>query len=333
MRVLITKKFHKSDLAYIKERLDKGIELVEPETYDEEGFVKQVDNAEVLLGGFISDVLLKKSKDLKFIQIPWTGVDSLDYVLLKKYKVTVCNSHSNSGVVAEHAVALMMDASKKLSFHDRQMRKGDWNRLFPDNKNEITPFSKQISGAKVGMIGFGAIAKNIYSYLSGFECKFSVFTRSGNAVNSNADTQFHSISSFKNEANDLDYLFICVPLTDETQGMVDNDMLSSLSKTCILINISRGEVIEQESLYTALKENKLGAAAIDTWYNYPNINVQHVFPSKEFSFHLLDNLVLSPHRAGYVDSGFPHLDDAIENLNRAKKGKDLINVISLENRF
>ena len=66
------------------------------------------------------------------MQIPWTGVDNLNFELLKKYNVTVCNSHSNSLAVAEHAIALMFDAAKKISYHDRLLRIGEWNR---ENRN------------------------------------------------------------------------------------------------------------------------------------------------------------------------------------------------------
>lgn len=333
MKVLLTKKFYESDFKYISERISDGVELLKPKSYDEEGMLELADEAEVLFGGFLSDALLAKASNLRFIQIPWTGVDNLDYELLSKHEVVICNSHSNSGVVAEHAVALMLDAAKKLSYHDKKMREGDWNRLFPDNKNEITPFSKSIFNSDVGLVGFGAIAQKIHQYLSGFNCKFKVFTRTGMNRQGVENASFFKVDDFLIKAENLDYVFICVPLTEETKKMVNEEFLSVLLEKCIFINISRGSVIDQEALYEALKNKSISFAAIDTWYNYPNIKNQNVFPSEEYDFHLLDNLVMSPHRAGYVESGFPHLDDAIENLNLAKEGKPLKNIVSLQQKY
>lgn len=331
LKVLLTRKFSQTDILFLKERLESDITLVEPRDYDETSLVKEVSDIDVLFGPFISEKLLIEAKRLKFIQIPWTGVDSLNYNLLRKYSLTVCNSHSNSAAVAEHAVALMMAASKKIAYHDRIMRKGNWNKVF--NDSQITPFSKPVTNSNIGFIGFGAIAKNIYSITQGFGCNYYAFTNTGKAINSYMDVEFKTFSLFKKNARNLDYLFICVPLTNSTRGFINREILNCLSTKCILINISRGEVIDEESLFRALNERIIHGAGIDTWYNYPNKDNPQVFPSKNYNFHLLDNLILSPHRAGYLEGDFPHLNDAIENLNRANNGLELINRISIEKEY
>ena len=334
MNILLTKKMMSQDIEYIQSGLSSDIKLIFPESYDEATLVNNVSEAEVLLGGFFSEGLLSHAKNLKFAQIPWTGVDNLDFDLLRKHNVVVCNSHSNSEVVAEHAVAMMMDAAKKLSYHDREMRGGNWNRLFPNTQNNISPFSQKISGSKIGIIGFGAIGQSIVNMLKGFSCSFHVFTRSGLiAEEFKNKVEWFQIIDFIDKAKELDVVFVAIPLTKETQGIIDNHFFNALSAHSILINISRGQVLNPTHLYDALLNKKIGGAAIDTWYNYPSPSNPKVFPSIEFPFHELDNIILSPHRAGYIDSGFPHLDDAIENLNRFVKGESLKNIISLNNTY
>ena len=310
-----------------------GIEIIVPSNFSEDSIVALAPEADVLLGGLISENLLSASSQLQFIQVPWTGVDNINYDLLRKYGVVLCNSHSNSDVVAEHAIALMMDAAKKIAYHDRLMRLGEWNRLFPNNTNNLSPFSRQIAGTNVGLIGYGAISKGIHRLLQGYDCNFKVFTRTGIPAQEGNSLCLYPISDFQNEAVDLDYLFICVPLTEATRGMVNKSFLKALPKHCILINISRGAVIVENDLYESLTNGQLAFAAIDTWNQYPTPSNQKVLPSSLNDFHQLDNIILSPHRAGYVDSGFPHLDDAIENLNRAKAGKPLKNIISLDYKY
>lgn len=334
IKVLVTKKLMQSDIDYIEHRLVQGVELIYPSTYDEQGLIEAANDATVLLGGFFSSGLFDACKKLQFAQIPWTGVDSLNFDLLQKYKVTVCNSHSNSNVVAEHAVAMMLDAAKKMSYHDRLMREGNWNRLFPNESNPVSPFSKQIGGSKIGMIGFGAIAQNIAKMLSGFQCSFEIFSRTA-SLPSECNTGFlaFTIAEFLNRAKFLDFVFVGIPLTETTKGLIDYSFFNAMSQDAILINISRGQVLQEADFFEALQNKTIGAAAIDTWYQYPSPGNPRVFPSKDFPFHELDNLVMSPHRAGYVDSGFPHLDDAITNINNLAENKPLINVISLQNKY
>jgi phosphoglycerate dehydrogenase-like enzyme len=334
MKVLLTKKMMSQDIAYIQSRVSSDIELLFPVSYDETTLIYNVAEADVLLGGYFSEGLLTHAKNLKFAQIPWTGVDNLDFDLLRRHKVVVCNSHSNSEVVAEHAVAMMMDAAKKLSYHDREMRNGNWNRLSANTQNKVSPFSQTITGSKVGIIGFGAIGQHIVNMLQGFNCSFDVFTRSGViAKEFKSKAEGFQISDFLDKAKELDVVFVAIPLTKETQGMIDVHVFNAMSEHSILINISRGQVLNPAHLFQALLNKQIGGAAIDTWYNYPSPSNPSVYPSLEFPFHELDNIILSPHRAGYVDSGFPHLDDAIENLNRFAKGKSLMNLISLANTY
>jgi len=334
MKVLCTKPFFASDIEYINLRLDSGVEILFPKSFDQQDIVESAKDADVLLGGLITEELLQTAKKLKFIQVPWTGVDKLDFALLNRYNTTVCNSHSNSTVVAEHAVALFFDAAKKLSYHDRQMRQGDWNRPTPQKDNEILPFSSKITNSKVGIIGFGSIGKDIYKMLKGFNCSFKAFNRTGICPDDKySNISFLSSNTFSQNLNDLDVVFISVALTDNTNQMVNESFLGAMSTNSILVNISRGEVVNEKALYKALSKKQIAAAAIDTWFKYPTKDNPKPFPSNTFSFHELNNLVMSPHRAGMIQGGFPHLDDAIENLNRFNSGKELINKVSLKDKY
>lgn len=106
-----------------------------------------------------------------------------------------------------------------------------------------------------------------------------------------------------------------------------------MNKSSIFINVSRGEIVNETDLYYALKNNIIGSAGIDTWYNYPSFKNPDVYPSIKHDFHKLDNIILSPHRSGYIEDGFPHLDDAIDNLNKFTKNEQLINIVSLKNGY
>ncbi|CAM3384789.1 2-hydroxyacid dehydrogenase [Flavobacterium longum] len=331
MKVLLTKPFFDTDLQYIAERIDAGIHIVTPSAFTPEAIAEAAADADVLFGGNLAEPILQAAKNLKLAQIPWTGVDNLNFDLLQKYNVTVANSHSNAVIVGEHGVAMMLDAAKKISYHDRQMRAGEWNRVKPTG-NAVSPFSKMVIGSTVGFVGFGAIGQQLHKMLSGFGCHFKVFSRSGTPVSGYAADYF-TVDNIQAELAGIDFLFLVLPLTPETRNIVDADFLSGMNEKAVLINLSRGELIDEEALYKALQDKSIGAAALDVWYNYPKAGEDKTFPSARNKFHELDNVTMSPHRAGYADSGFWHLDDAIDNLNNLHAGRLLKNVVSLNHKY
>lgn len=333
MNVLLTKKFMQSDIDYIKAGLSPGITLIEPKEFNEEGVLEKISEADAVLGGMFSESVLEAASHVKLFQIPWTGVDNIDFSLLSKHGIdTVCNSHSNAFVVAEYAVALYFSVAKKIPYHDRQLRQGDWNRISPDG-NEVSPFSSSLTNQKVVLLGYGAVNKSIHQLLSGFKPKVKIVNRSGKLAEDAIDCELYSYDKLEEALSDANVVFVAIPLTAETKGLFNKVCFNAMNQKSVLINVARGSVIDEESLYSSLHSQSIYGAGIDTWYNYPKSPREQTFPSENFPFHELNNLVLSPHRAGYVDSGFPHLDDAIQNLNNLQAGAPLINRISVEHRY
>lgn len=323
--MLLTKAFFDADLAYLKAGLDSSVEIVKPAEFSEVGVVDALPEANVLLGGMLTESVLEAASDVAFFQIPWTGVDTLNFDLIERTGAIVCNSHSNSTVVAEHGVGMLLAAAKKLCYHDRKMRNGEWNRVKKDG-NEVSPFSASLLNRHCLLIGCGAIGSRVAQMLAGFGCTFSSVTQRGEE-NIAGLRQAYSMSQLDLALADADYIFISVPLTDTTRHMIDSAAFDAMKDSAILVNVSRGDVLVEDALYSALHEQKIGGAAIDTWYQYPSAENQKPFPSKKNDFHTLNNIVMSPHRAGYVDAGLPHLDDAIENINRHVDGKPLLNIV------
>lgn len=331
MKVLLTRPFFAKDIQYIRERIDNSIELVIPNSYDDDTLVSLVSDCEVLLGPYLSESLLSASKNVRLIQIPWTGVDSLNFSLLSNFAIPIANSHSNAGIVAEHAIALMFDATKKVAYHDQLMRKGVWNRPGSES-NKIDSFSIQVAQSKVALIGFGSIGKKIHQYLSGLNCNFNVFNRSGEGQEFDR-VKYYPINDLNRKIAESNIVFVCVALTESTRNLLNDDFFENLNPNTILINVARGEVIDEDSLFKALKSNDRLFAGIDTWYKYPTKDMPNVFPSSKNNFHELDNIIMSPHRAGMISDSLPHLDDAIENLNRLANNLSPINIISIENKY
>lgn len=214
------------------------------------------------------------------------------------------------------------------------MRAGNWNRPRPDKSNSVSPFSYRISNSDVGIIGFGHIGKLIKDFLQGFKCRFHITDINISKREEIDDISFYPSKEQLQLLSNSQFVFICVPLTEESRGFFSTAQFDSMKSSAILINTSRGEVVDEYALFNALSTRQIAGAAMDTWYNNPqnplDVNCK---PSLNNSFEILDNLVLSPHRAAMIEGELPHLDDAIRNINRAAHGLEPINIVNPEKNF
>lgn len=148
VKIVLTRSLLPTDKKYIEDGLKKivqeSFELLEPNTYDENGILEIIDDADVLLGPYVTKKIIQKAEHLKLIQVPWTGMDTFNFEAMKDSNIPVCNTHSNADAVAELAVAIVLDLLKKVSYHDRKMRVGNWNR----NQNPLN-LKSQIGRAHV----------------------------------------------------------------------------------------------------------------------------------------------------------------------------------------
>ena len=138
--------------------------------------------------------------------------------------------------------------------------------------------------------------------------------------------------SFDNLIKNSDILFVCAPLTAQTQSVFNDKVFNEMKDSSYLINISRAEIIDEASFYNALKNNKIRGAGSDVWFSLEEVNNKRL-PSLKFEFHKLNNLLLSPHRAGYVLNESPHLEGVVENLVNYHKTEQLKYQVILENGY
>jgi phosphoglycerate dehydrogenase-like enzyme len=124
-------------------------------------------------------------------------------------------------------------------------------------------------------------------------------------------------------------------VTSLTDKMIKDKELEVLGSNGIVVNVSRGEIIDEKSLFIALRDNKIQGAAIDVWYNYnPNSSENGKKYPFNFPFHKLENIILSPHRGYSPFADLLRWNEVIENIKRIAKGnQDLLNVVNLEEEY
>jgi phosphoglycerate dehydrogenase-like enzyme len=330
LNLMFLRRFSSTDTKYLKDNLSETYNVIIPEDFSRENLVRLAAGADVFLGNAIFKELIDAAVNLKVIQAQGAGVDNMDLKLLSGNNIILCNSHVNAWYVAEHAVGMLFSLIKKIHIHDRFVREGRWFVL--QNEEEDYPYlSDSIKGNTVGLIGFGHIARHIVRFLTGFEVTCIAHKRKKGVLlpndNNQSGIKFYDLQTMLSKS---DIVFVALPLTEQTRDIVSEQEFNIMKKTAYLVNVSRGPVVNQKSLYEALEERQIAGAAIDVWYDDVYKQGDKKYPSQKYPFHNLENILLSPYRAGYIRNGSPHLTGAVENLILYAAEGRVTNVVDIE---
>lgn len=331
MKIVLTRSMLPGDVQYIKNGLDMSIpgqyELVIPEEFTEDGICAVAEGADVLLGPYVTKRIIDTAGALKLIQIPWTGMDTFDFSSVQGVNVPVCNTHSNADSVAEIGVAIVLDLIKKVSYHDRKMRAGNWNR----DQKPLDLRSKMLCRQTVCILGFGNIGSRIGKLLAAFNAR--IIAVDGRAKPGDAAQEVYPNDLLKTAVSQADIVICTLPLTDSTRGIIDADVFDHMKDGAVFVNMSRAAVVDEDAAWNALESGKLGAFGSDVWWNAPKRGESQSYPSAKHEFWKLENVLMSPHRAGFVEDSLPHLDGAIENIIALYNGKGLTGIVDIVNGF
>jgi len=332
MKVLILSKMVKpkvwrSSFDKLNQKARLNIEFIIAEEETKNSIKKYLSEVEVVIGGNLKQEDLSQAKRLKLFQIPFAGIDKLDFNLYKKFPdIYVCNIHANKTAVSEHAFALLLALAKNVINYDRDLRLGKWHG-FSTKEPTI-----QLQGKSLGIIGLGSIGWEIAKKAKSFGMKIYALKRRIEEK----DLEKRKILEFLGEEEDLhkvikkaDFIILALPLTSRTKGLIGEKELE-LMKGKYLINIARGAIISEEALFKALKKGDLAGAAIDAWYQYPTSKEREMLPSK-YNFHKLDNVVMTPHTAGYSDRALEeNIKSIFDNIVKIYRGEEPENRIDPE---
>jgi phosphoglycerate dehydrogenase-like enzyme len=325
----------------LREYLENGLKdftnlkLIFPENTEHETFLKYAPEVDIIVGWRPTEELLMKAEKLQLYLNPGVGVQHL-IELFKKVtatkNITLCNGHGNTYFTAQHALALLLVLSNKIIPHHNWMVQGEWR------KGDADARSIPIRNREIGLLGYGAINTKLHKFMAGFDVNFHILKRDWSRKRvDDYPTSFtkYTIEELHRFLKKIDVLFVSIPLTTQTNGLISKKELSLLGSNGLLVTVARGEVIDEESLYEALKNKTIAGAAIDVWYNYrPEPDGQgRKFPSK-YPFFELDNVILSPHRGASPMNDLKRWDEVVENISRFIRGEsNFLNEVNLENEY
>lgn len=269
---------------------------------------KLIENCEILfVWHSLNKDLIKKLKKCKLIIVWATGTDYINVEDATKKRIKVANVPTYAtDAVAEHVFALMLGIIKNLKNCDDNTKKGDWRK----NINLLS----ELKNKTLGIVGLGDIGKRVAEIANAFEMKVIAFTRHPSKTKKIKFVQLNNL--FKNS----DFISLHVPYTKITHHLINKESLKLMKKTAIIINASRGKVIDQKSLIQALKNKVISFAGLDVFYDEPI--------DKNNKLLKLKSVLLTPHVAFYTQEAIKTLSDvAIENIESFINGK-LKNIVN-----
>jgi D-3-phosphoglycerate dehydrogenase len=278
-------------------------------------FFPEAEDCDALLntyGGPITAEVMARMPKCKIISRYGIGVDTIDLKAATEAGIIVTNNPTYCvEEVAEHTVAMLLTAARKTAFYDRLVRSGKW---------EVTPGKPMIrlAGSTVGLIGFGNIARRVAAALNGLGMK--VLYSDPFVEQSQFDVPGQK-SEFNTMLENSDFICIHAPLMPQTRHMISTNEFKLMKNHAILVNCSRGPIINTDALVEALDNKEIAGAALDTTDPEPLPN-PHPLRDR-------DNVIINPHSAWYSEEAMIRLQKgAPSEVALALRGERPINVVN-----
>lgn len=248
------------------------------------------------------------------IQLLSAGVDFLSFEKLPPEMKILNNAGAYADPIAEHVLGLYLALSKRLLIEHKNMMEGNFNH---STKN------RWVKGSVCGIFGFGAIGAASARILQAIGVEIMGINRSGTT---NEDIEFiGGPDEFNYMLQECDGLILSAPLTSETRGIISSDELEQMKDNAMLINVARGNLIDQGDLYNHLRKNPKFQAGLEAWWNEPNL---HSGFELDYPFFDLPNVLACPHNSASVpDIGEIRVRHAARNIKRAVTTRETRNVV------
>ena len=249
---------------------------------------------------------LMAAPNLKILLQPWVGTDWLDPGFLPA-GLMICNAGGHAAPMAEYVLGTMLEHALQLRVMHNDMLHGRWHRAGRNAAAEAR--HGDLRGANVGLIGYGDIAQAVATRAKAFDMNIAAIARSPRETTPAPLDWIGVQADLPKLLADSDYLALTCDLNDETEGMIDAAAFAQMKDSAYIINVARGEVIDEDALFAALSDKTIAGAALDTWYRYPtNIIDAEADPDRGGPFqgskhdlNSLDNVMLTPHMAAHTN--------------------------------
>jgi phosphoglycerate dehydrogenase-like enzyme len=277
----------------------------------------EIPAAEILIAWSIRPEQIKAAKKLRWIHSPAAAVHTLIFPELVASDIVITNARDVHGpVVAEHVIALIFALAKKIPDAVRLQQKHEWGQ---QRMWDELPRVREVAGATLGLVGLGSIGRPVVNSAKALGMRVIAAREHPEKGTEGADAVF-SPAQINEVFRQADYVVLAAPVTDNTRAIANAERLALMKPDACLINVGRGPLVDEAALAAALREKKIGGAALDVFPKEPLASDSPLWD--------LPNLLITPHTAALTDKLWErHYALFSENLRRYITGQPLMAVV------
>jgi phosphoglycerate dehydrogenase-like enzyme len=261
--------------------------------------------------------VIQNIDSVRFLQVFGAGYDKVDINAARDAGLPVANTPGqNATTVAEFTLGMIIALQRKILIGKREVEAGNHEII---HHQFVQSGLKEIRGARIGLLGVGAIGRNVARFANIMGAKISYYDIFRPDKNTEEELKL-TFCSFKELLENSEILSLHLPLNDDTRRIISKDEFALMKPGTLLINTARGEIVDQLALAEALESGHLGGAAIDHFAPDPPPN-DH--PLLLLPQEAKNRLIVTPHIAGVTEGSFTRmLEEAVGNMQRVLAGEN-----------
>jgi phosphoglycerate dehydrogenase-like enzyme len=277
----------------------------------------EITDTEIGIAWSIRPEQIKEAKHLRWIHSPAAAVHQLIFPELVESDIVLTNAREVHGpVVAEHVIAQIFALAKKIPEAVRFQENHEWGQ---QRMWDELPRVRVVAGATVGLIGLGSIGRAVAGSAKALGMRVIAVREHPEKGNEGADVVFGP-AQIDDVFREADYVVLAAPVTDNTMAIANAERLTLMKPDACLINVGRGQLVDENALASALREKKIGGAALDVFPKEPL--------AAESPLWNMPGLLITPHTAALTDKLWGrHYALFSENLRRYLNGQELLGVV------
>ena len=299
--ILIIQPIDKSGIEILENHPDYNFEIIDGTDLEEiKKKVIECEGISIRTAKLPAEVI-RGAKNLKIISRHGVGYDNIDLEAAKEKNITISiTATANAVAVAEHVMFMLLNISKRKDMYDKTVKSGRFK-----DRNKL-PKTIELWNKNILIMGFGRIGKSLIKRCIGFEMNVYVYDPfvSKEEIESLGGKK---IEDLKEGVKKMDALTLHMPLNEKTKNIINYDVLKNMKKNCIIINASRGGIINENDLNKSLNENKIFGAGLDVFDTEPPDNDNPLLKN--------DKTFLSPHTAAFTEECMVRMGkETIQNI-------------------
>ena len=309
---------------YLQKFVDPGwnIDIWDPDTMSLSDFDELASRCHVMIGGNIPRETWPDVPELRLFQIPWAGYNHTGPEKMPQ-GVPVCNCFEHESSIAEYVMLGLLEWEIRLCQMDASMREHGWGGRIIGLTGS---YHGELAGKTIGFVGYGHIAAAIAHRARAFGLKLKAIRRNNETCPDELEW-LGGTDDLPQLLADSDYVIIACDLNAATRNLFDERVLAMMKPDSVLVNVSRGGIIDEKALYDALSQRTIAGAVIDVWYNYNEKGKPEVAPFN-YPFNELDNIIMSAHESGWTENQVNRRWQFIaKNIRKIESGDGPMNVV------